>query len=99
MNKDLGFQGLSRIKPDTAEAKKDKPAIPDAKIDKIGDRHGFKSREPIQKIVRRKQAEPTANLNIRPPVEVYNRFVQYAIDNRLSYPEALVELLDKAGVK
>jgi len=42
--------------------------------------------------------EPSANLNIRRPVTTYNRFVQWAIDNRYSYPEALKELMDKAGI-
>ncbi|WP_234705496.1 hypothetical protein [Sinorhizobium medicae] len=36
--KDLGFGGkLANITPD----KDDAPGIPDAKVDEIGDRHGF----------------------------------------------------------
>ncbi|EFO28614.1 putative TetR family transcriptional regulator [Roseibium sp. TrichSKD4] len=64
----------------------------------MAERHGFVPREPIKKIVRRKEAEPSANLNIRPPVSVYNRFVAWAIENRMSYPEALKELMDRANI-
>jgi hypothetical protein len=92
--KDLGFNKLSSIKPDTEPA----PAVPDHKIDEVAARHGFVSREPIQKVSRRKEAEPSANLNIRPPISTYNRFVTWAMENRLSYPEALKELMDRAGV-
>lgn len=93
--KDLGFGNrLANIKPD------DEPEseIPDRKIDEVAERHGFVSREPVQKIVRRKEAEPSANLNIRPPISTYNRFVAWAMENRLSYPEALKVLMDRAKV-
>ena len=93
--KDLGFAGkLNQIKPEST----DSDTVPDHKIDAVAERHGFQSREPVQKIVRRKEAEPSANLNIRPPISTYNRFVAWAMENRLSYPEALRELMDKAGV-
>ncbi len=93
--KDLGFGNkLASIKPDN-EPDVD---IPDHKIDEVADRHGFVSREPVQKITRRKEAEPSANLNIRPPVTTYNRFVNWAMENRLSYPEALKELMDRAKI-
>lgn len=94
--KNLGFGGkLNQIKPEASTAE---ISLPDHRIDEIGDRHGFGSREPVQKIVRRKEAEPSANLNIRPPITTYNRFVTWAMENRMSYPEALKELMDRAGV-
>lgn len=92
--KDLGFGGLADIKPDTT----DNEQVPDHMVDEVASRHGFNSREPVQKIVRRKPSEPSANLNIRPPVATYNRFVSWAIENRLSYPEALKELMDRAKI-
>jgi len=93
--KDLGFGNkLSQIKPEVD----DTPPVPDHKVDQVAEKHGFTSREPIQKIVRRKEAEPSANLNIRPPISTYNRFVKWAMDQRLSYPEALKELMDRANV-
>ncbi|WP_160006646.1 hypothetical protein [Rhizobium sp. 18055] len=93
--KNLGFgDKLAKITPD-----KDEPAtIPDAKIDEIGERHGFVAREPIQKLTRRKPSEPSANLNIRPPITTFNRFLQFCEKNRMSYPEALKELMDRANV-
>ncbi len=94
--KDLGFGNrLAGIKPDGED---EKDAVPDRKIDEVANRHGFVSREPVQKIVRRREVEPSANLNIRPPVSVYNRFVSWAMENRMSYPEALRELMDRANI-
>lgn len=93
--KDLGFgDRLASIKPDTEPEQ----TVPDHKIDAVAERHGFVTREATQKITRRKEAEPSANLNIRPPISTYNRFVGWAMQNRLSYPEALKELMDKAGI-
>lgn len=93
--KDLGFGSkIANITPDTDPA----PAIPDHKLDEVAARHGFVSREPVQKVTRRREAEPSANLNIRPPISTYNRFVTWAMDNRLSYPEALKELMDRAKI-
>lgn len=93
--KNLGFgDKLANITPDT-----EAPArIPDARIDEVGERHGFVAREPIQKLTRRKPSEPSANLNIRPPITTFNRFLIFCEQNRMSYPEALKELMDRAGV-
>jgi len=94
--KNLGFADkLAAIKPDTEQER----VVPDHKIDEVAEKHGFVARDPVQKIVRRKEAEPSANLNIRPPVSTYNRFVSWAMEERLSYPEALKELMDRAGVR
>lgn len=93
--KDFGFGNkLGTIKPDTDPA----PSVPDHKLDEVGARHGFVAREPTQKISRRKEAEPSANLNIRPPVTTYNRFVNWCMENRYSYPEGLKELMDRAEI-
>jgi hypothetical protein len=94
--KNLGFGALADIKPDNVTV--EEGAVSDGKVDALAEKHGFRSREPLQKIVRRKESEPSANLNIRPPISTYNRFVQWAMDNRLSYPEALKELMDKAKI-
>ncbi|MBD9544295.1 hypothetical protein IB276_33150 [Ensifer sp. ENS04] len=93
--KNLGFGAkLDQIKPSTEPEVR----IPDSKIDEVADRVGFPSREPIQKVVRRAPSEGSANLNIRPPISTYNRFVTWAMENRLSYPEALKELMDRANI-
>lgn len=93
--KNLGFGGkLANITPDRDDA----PNISDARIDEVGERHGFVTREPLQKLTRRKPSEPSANLNIRPPITTFNRFLLFCEKNRMSYPEALKELMDRAGV-
>ncbi len=92
--RELGFSKLGHIKPDTAPA----PQPTDSEIDRIGDLQGFPSREPVQKIVRRQKTEPSANLNMRPTITVYNRFVSFAIRENLSYPDALKVLMERAGV-
>jgi hypothetical protein len=93
--KNLGFGGkLARIVPDSG----DPDTVADAKIDELGERHGFVAREPVQKLTRRKPSEPSANLNIRPPITTFNRFLVFCEKNRMSYPEALKELMDRAGV-
>ncbi len=94
--KNLGFGGkLANITPD----REDPVKISDAKIDEVGERHGFIAREPVQKLTRRKPSEPSANLNIRPPITTFNRFLVFCEQNRMSYPEALKELMDRAGVE
>jgi hypothetical protein len=92
--RELGFGKLNHIKPDTTV----EPGPADEDIDQVGDRSGFPSREPIEKIVRRQKVEASANLNMRPTISVYNRFVSYAIRENLSYPDALKALMDKAGI-
>lgn len=42
--------------------------------------------------------EPTTNLGLRPPVSVANRFVSFSIEQRMTYNEALADLMDRAGV-
>lgn len=92
--RELGFGKLNQIKPDH-----DQDAGPsDNQIDRVGDRAGFPSREPVEKIVRRQKVEASANLNMRPTVTVYNRFVSFAIQENLSYPDALKVLMDRAGI-
>lgn len=95
MSTNLGFGSkLGAIKPDVEP----QAPIDDRKIDAVAEQHGFTSREPIQKLSRRKPSEPSANLNIRPSVVEFNRFVRFCEENRYSYPQALKALMDKAGV-
>ncbi|WP_425106612.1 hypothetical protein [Ancylobacter sp.] len=42
--------------------------------------------------------EPTTNLNLRPPISLSNRFVSFSIEQRMTYNEALADLMDRAGV-
>lgn len=96
MNTNLGFgKKLGSIKVDTEETTPS--PVEERRLDEVAAKHGFTSREPVQKLSRRKPAEPSANLNIRPPITVFNRFVEFCERNRMSYPEALKELMDRAG--
>ena len=95
MNNRIGFAGLSQIKPDTEES----TPSDNAAVDRAAERHGFLSREPVKKLIKRPAAlEATANLNLRPSISIYNRFVAFSVANRLSYPEALKEIMDRAQI-
>lgn len=73
-------------------------------MDAAAAEHGFISREvPAQagtrSAVRRRRVvsgEPTRHLAIRLPASAYDRFVAYADDRKLTYHDALLELLDRA---
>lgn len=75
-------------------------------IDAAAAPHGFVSREaPIVPVESRAQgrrrraipSEPTRHLAIRLPASGYDRFVAYADNKRLTYHDALLELLDAVG--
>jgi len=82
------------IKPDAAS-----PMPSTREIDAVGERQGFESREPTQRIYKKEQQkEATVPLSIRPPVSVANRFVLFCKENRLTYPQGLEELMKRAGI-
>lgn len=90
----LDFTNLSLIHCETD----DYVHVPEQKVVEIAEKHSVVSREPVQKLTRRKVTEPSANLNIRPSVTTFNRFVEFCEANRYTYPEALKELMDRAEV-
>jgi hypothetical protein len=72
--------------------------------DRLAEQHGFSSREPSGTPARfvggRRQprgvpAEETRQLSIRMPLSLYNEFLAYADDNKLTYNEAIKSLLDQ----
>lgn len=68
-------------------------------IDKVAARHGYVSREPVERIYKQDQAkEATVPLSIRPPLSVANRFIAWCKAERLSYWEGLQVLMDRAGI-
>lgn len=92
----IGFSALAKIQPDTdpppSEAKL-------AEVDAVAERNGFRSREPVHKVLKRPPTtEPTAGMSLRAPVSVYNRFVKFSQVTRMSYAEALEELLRLANI-
>jgi hypothetical protein len=71
-----------------------------AAIDAAGAVHGFVSREVAAVVSRRRRAipaEPTRHLAIRLTSSAYARFVAYADREKLTYHDALVQLMDTAG--
>lgn len=103
MSKDpFGFSAANRVAAKIAEVKPDADlpmAAPLSAIDRVGDAHGFHSRESgYEKIVRRRrEVGPSAQLNVKCPVPVYNRFVRFCDLERLSYWEGIERLLDLAN--
>ena len=73
-----------------------------AAVDAAAAPHGFISREaapPLETRHRRRRAmpsEPTRHLAIRLTTTQYDRFVEYADRHRLTYHEALAQLMDQA---
>ena len=70
-----------------------------ADIDRAGDRAGFISREPVERIYKQERTkEPTTPLSMRPTISVANRFITWCKRERFSYPEGLAELMRRAGI-
>jgi hypothetical protein len=87
-----------------------KPSVPVAsadmdKIDAVADNAGFVSRElqppPLEYVYRGSRAqrpEPRIPLNMRVPVSLGGAFQRFCEENRYSYPEALAEVMKRAGL-
>ncbi len=75
-----------------------------ARIDAVADNAGFVSREMPQSqdyLYRGRRAqrpEPRIPLNMRVPVSLGVAFQRFCEENRYSYPEALAEVLRRAGL-
>ena len=92
----IDFSQVSKIKPGSSFG--DEKLDP-AATDKVADRHGFVSRDPVKRVRKRAASdEPTGGLSMRPTLPVLNRFINFSINQRLSYPEALQVLMDRAGL-
>lgn len=104
----FGFEAVSNssiadrikgIKPSTPST-----AISDmSKIDKVADSSGFVSREigPTAEYTygaAKQRPEPRIALNMRAPESVGVAFQRFCQENRYSYPEALEEIMKRAGV-
>lgn len=86
-----------------------KPSVPAdaadlAKIDAVADSAGFVSRESVLPAehaylgFRGKRPEPRIPLNMRVPVSLGGAFQRFCEENRYSYPEALAEVMKRAGL-
>jgi hypothetical protein len=91
----FAFDRLNEIVPDPATN-----AQPPAKeVDAVGARHGFTSREPMERMYKNEGSkEATVPLSIRPPLSVANRFIAFCKQHRYSYWEGLEELMKHRGI-
>lgn len=87
---------IAEIKP---EAEKVAPALL-AALDRAADQLGFRSREGDETKVmrRRREVGAGAQLNVKCPIPVYNRFIRFCDQERLPYWEGIEKLLDLAEV-
>jgi len=77
-----------------------------SKIDAVADNAGFVSREVPQpsespytyRGARAYRPEPRIPLNMRVPVSLGGAFQRFCEENRYSYPEALAEVMRRAGL-
>jgi hypothetical protein len=92
---------LSTIRPTPV------PSIPDmARIDAAAENVGFVSREsapapaafPGYPLSTAAVARPTLAINMRVPENVAGAFKRFCTENRYSYPEALEEIMMRAGL-
>lgn len=91
----IGFADLAKIKPEPVSD----THIPNELVDRAGEKAGFVSREPMQRLSKHPtNKEPVVNLNMRPPISLSNRFVAFSKQERMTYNEALAYLLDLAEV-
>ena len=90
----FAFDRLNEITPDKPA---DQP--PADRVDAVGTRHGFTSREPMERIYKNEGSkEASVPLSIRPPVSVANRFIAFCKQHRYSYWEGLAELMNHRGI-
>lgn len=103
----FGFASVSSAKD---KIRNIRPSLPDVsvdmtRIDAVADNAGFVSREAglspaeyVYRSSRQARPEPRIPLNMRVPVSLGNAFQRFCEENRYSYPEALAEVLRRAGL-
>jgi hypothetical protein len=103
----FGFGSVSSAKE---KIRNIRPSLPDvsvdiARVDAVADNAGFVSREAVAvpaeyvyRSSRQARPEPRIPLNMRVPVSLGNAFQRFCEENRYSYPEALAEVLRRAGI-
>jgi len=99
----FGFSTAKRVAAKIAEIAPETPKASPASLatlDRVAEQHGFQSREAgEEKVVRRRRdVGPSAQLNVKCPIPVYNRFIRFCDEERLPYWEGIEKLLDLAGV-
>jgi hypothetical protein len=103
MSDPFGFATANRVAAKIAEIKPEAEngaEPPLTALDKAADQLGFHSREADEtKLVRRRrEVGAGAQLNVKCPIPVYNRFIRFCDQERLPYWEGIERLLDLAEV-
>ena len=91
---------IKQIKPAIAS----EPAEDLARIDAVADNAGFVSREApgpdyVYRSARSARPEPRSAINMRVPLSLAGAFQRFCGENRYSYPEALAEIMKRAGLE
>jgi hypothetical protein len=106
----FGFDQVRRPSNTVDKIKQIKPTLPPdvhtdlAAVDAAGDKAGFVSREaqpdvePDYRPVRMPKAELRVVINMRCPKRAGQAFMKFCADNRYSYPEGLIEIMQRAGI-
>lgn len=90
---------VKNIRPTSPEV-----AVDMSRIDAVADHAGFVSREVgsapdyVYRGTRHARPEPRIPLNMRVPVSLGNAFQRFCEEHRYSYPEALAEVMARAGL-
>jgi hypothetical protein len=103
MSDPFGFATANRVAAKIAEIRPETEKgiePPLAALDKAADQLGFRSREAEEAKVmrRRREVGAGAQLNVKCPIPVYNRFIRFCDQERLPYWEGIEKLLDLAEV-
>jgi hypothetical protein len=99
---DLGFGKAKHERIDLSSFKLGTAPRPvaqdeDAIADRAAKDHGFTSREPTERVVRkRKPTEPQDSIYIRGPLSLINEFKTYCDENELTYGDAIAVLMKAA---
>ena len=103
----FGFGALtSNVKDRIKHIKPSVPSQPEenlSKIDAVADQAGFiileaKGPDYGYRNLRSARPEPRSAINMRVPVSLAGAFQRFCEENRYSYPEALAEIMKRAGL-
>ena len=92
---------IAQIRPDQSAALRANEGDQEVakRIDQAATSIGFTSREPLERLRRKRSVEPVTNLNMRPTIALFNTFVMFCEKNgNVPYQEGLAKLLQMAHI-
>ena len=102
MSNDLGFGKTKKLDLSGFAPRASEKSVSEQEqevADRVAERVGFQSREPVQRVKRiRKTSEPLDQAFVRAPIDVINRFKKFCNETGMSYGEALDDLMRKSGI-